>query len=174
MKKLIIYLSLILALFALLYFINQQSQKEQNEAYTEEAQQLYGTTPDNLDTETRNQLQNPDYQNIILPADFEAKLSNGESGFVYFFSPRCPTCVITTPQLNEIAEQYNVSLLQYNVLEFPEAWTQYNLEATPTLNYFHDGQLVPERMTGGFFGNDPEQDALVEETFHSYFQAFTN
>src|SRR5690554_2775010 len=125
MKKLIIYLLIIIALFAFLYFVNQQSNNAEAEEYKEEAQTLYSTTPEKLDSETRKQLKNPDYQNIILPDELESKLANEESLFVYFFSPRCQYCVATTPSINEIAAEANVDLLQYNVLEYNQGFNDY-------------------------------------------------
>jgi thioredoxin 1 len=163
MKKLAIYLSIILVLFALLYFIDRQS----NKAYSEEAQQLYSTSPDNLNESTRKQLNNSDYQNIILPTELQQNISNEEDVYVYFFSPLCNFCVATTPRLNEIAADAGVDIRQYNVLEFERAWTEFNLEATPTLIYFEDG-IESDRLVGGF-GTSAEQDAAAETGFIEFF-----
>lgn len=169
MKKLAIYLSIIAVLFALLYFIDRQTKNAANEMYSTEAQQLYSTTPGELNEATRKQLDNPDYQNIILPAEMQQKIDNQEDGYIYFFSPLCHYCVETTPKLNKLAADAGVDIRQYNVLEFEQAWPEFNLQATPTLIYFEDGQEV-DRVTGGYTGENTDQDAAAEAGYIQFFE----
>lgn len=140
MRKLIIYLSIIVALFVGLYALNYFANGSSDNPY--------GMRESELTSSTRKQLTDSNYKNIILPDEMKSMIDNKESGFVYFFSPECPHCVATTPLLNPIAEQYNVDLPKFNLLQFPEGWSTYNIEFTPTLVYYQDGVEV-ERIVGG-------------------------
>ena len=91
----------------------------------------YGT--DNLKQSTIDLLDDENYQNIILPDALEEKIASGEGVVGYFFSPECSHCQNYTPKLN--------------VLEFENAWNTYNIEATPTMIYFENGQEV-NRLVG--------------------------
>lgn len=170
MKKLSIYLSIVIILFAALFIIERQSNKSTLSANSEAAMKLYNTTPDKLDPATVKQLSNPDYQNIILPDELQQKLDNGEDLFVYFFSPTCSYCVATTPHLNEIAAEVGVDIFQFNNLEFGQIASQYGVRSTPTLVFFENGQLGGEdtRIVGGMTGDDSAQDEIVKETYTSF------
>ncbi|MDP5274562.1 thioredoxin family protein [Chengkuizengella axinellae] len=138
MKKLIIYSSIAIALIVAFVIVNQLSESQANAKYEEDAERLYQTAAKNLDSETKKQLKDENYQNIILPDEFEQKKDSGEGFFVYFFSPTCPHCQYTTPLLNPIAEEVGVELFQYNVLEFEQGWDY--IDSTPTVVYFENGQ----------------------------------
>lgn len=154
MKKLLIYLGIIVALFALLYYLNWASNQKANSEYTAPAKKLYQTTPDKLKPETRSQLKDVNYQNIIIPDDLEQKIKDGETLTVYFFSPLCSYCRETTPVLNEIAAEVGADYYQMNVYEFEDMWSKYRLDATPTLIHFENGQEI-ERKVGGISENNP-------------------
>lgn len=174
MKKLALYLSIIIALFALLFIIDQQSQKKSQQAHAEEAQQLYHTTPDKLNPATVKQLKDPEYQNIILPDQLKQQLDNKESLFVYFFSPTCSFCQISTPLINAIAADAGVTLYQFNKLEFDhEARTRYNVTETPTLIYFKEGQ-IEEVIVGGFSGTNSENDDKARAAFEQLFAKYSD
>ncbi|WP_438448623.1 thioredoxin family protein [Gorillibacterium sp. sgz5001074] len=142
MKKMIIFLGLILGLFAVLYFVNQASLRAQDD-------NVYGIPASKLNSMTVKQLKDPNYQNIILPADLKKKLDAKGSQLVYFFSPTCPHCVATTPFLAPLAKEMGVDMKMYNVLEFDQGWADYKLTVTPTLVYYKEGKEV-ERIEGGF------------------------
>ncbi|MEX2414565.1 MAG: thioredoxin family protein [Paenibacillaceae bacterium] len=162
MKKLIIYLSIIVALFAGLYALNYFANGSSDNPY--------GLRESELTSSTRKQLNDPNYQNIILPDQLKSMLVNKESGFIYFFSPDCPHCVATTPLLNPVAEQYNVDLPKFNLLQFNEGWNTFDIESTPTLVYYQDGVEV-ERIVGGMelvAGDGGHPKAKFEEFFKKY------
>ena len=100
----------------------------------------YGT--DNLQQSTIDLLDDENYQNIILPDDLQAKIASGEGVFAYMFSPECSHCKQFTPKLMPVAEQEGIHIDQLNVLEYENAWTTYQLEGTPTLIYFENGEEV--------------------------------
>ena len=97
---------------------------------------------DNLQQSTIDLLDNENYQNIILPEDLDAKIESGEGVFAYMFSPECGYCMQFTPKLMAVAEQEDIQIDQLNVLEYENAWTTYQLQGTPTLIYFENGEEV--------------------------------
>lgn len=113
----------------------------------------------NLNPATVKLLDNPLYQNLILPDDLAARLRRGEEVYVYFFSPLCPHCVRTTPVVVPLARQLGIDLKLYNVLEFEQGWTDYRIEGTPTIVHFRGGAEV-----GRIEGEAPE------DVFRRWFQ----
>ncbi|CAM3782402.1 thioredoxin family protein [Mesobacillus thioparans] len=139
MKKLIIFLVIIIGLFAALFFVNKAQNEEKSEGNP------YGKNT--LHPETVKQLDDPNYQNIILPDELDKKLEAGEDVTVYFFSPTCPHCVRTTPVVAPLAKDMDVDLVQYNLLEFEQGWNDYGIESTPTIVQYKDGKEV-NRIVG--------------------------
>jgi thioredoxin-like negative regulator of GroEL len=139
MKKVFICLVIIIGLFAAMFFIN----KAQNEQKAEG--NPYGK--DTLHPETVEQLDDPNYQNIITPDNLEKKLDNGEDATVYFYSPTCPHCQRTTPIVAPLAEDMDIDLVQFNLLEYEDGWNQYRIESTPTIVQYKDGKEV-NRIVG--------------------------
>lgn len=167
MKKLALYLSVIVALFAVLYWVNHLSEQQTYAKYEEPAKRLYKTTPDKLSKLTREQLSDENYQKIILPEELDKKLKNKEDIIVYLFSPACEYCRETTPILNEIAEEVGVEYRQLNVYEFSEQFEKYRLEGTPTLIVFKDGVEV-DRISGGIV----DQPGHTREHFKAFLEKY--
>jgi thioredoxin 1 len=161
-KKMLIFLGLIIGLFGVLYFVNQASLKAQDD-------NAYGVPASKLNTMTRKQLDDPNYQNIILPAQLADRLNAKTSTMVYFFSPTCTHCVATSPHLVPLAKALGMDMKMYNVLEFEQGWSDYKLQVTPTLVYYKEGKEV-ERIEGGFFMNG---DKPTDESYEK-FKAFLN
>lgn len=139
MKKILIFGGIIVLLFAALGFITTYQNNKKAE------DNVYGKSE--LRASTIELLDNPNYQNIILPDELEEKLNNKEDLIVYFFSPECSHCQRATPELMPAAEEVGVDIEQYNILEFEEGWNDYKIESTPTLVHFKDGKEV-ERTVG--------------------------
>ncbi|MFD2216135.1 MULTISPECIES: thioredoxin family protein [Bacillaceae] len=134
MKKILIFGAVILILFGGLAFVTTYQNNQKAEG------NVYGKS--DLDPATIDQLDDPNYQNIILPDELEKKLENKEDTVVYFFSPLCEHCKATTPVLMPIADEVGVEINQLNLLEFEDAWQQYNITGTPTLVHYQDGKEV--------------------------------
>src|SRR5699024_9191262 len=66
---------------------------------------------------------------------------------VYFYSPTCIHCQRTTPVLVPLAEEMGVDIKKMNLLEFEDEWDTYDIEGTPTLIHFSDGE-EKDRMRG--------------------------
>ncbi|PLS17652.1 thiol reductase thioredoxin [Bacillus sp. M6-12] len=132
MKKIIIFLVVIIGLFAAIAIINNTQQKEKSE------DNPYGK--DTLRASTVEQLDDPNYQNLILPDALKDKLDKEENVTVYFYSPECPHCIKTTPVVNPVAKEMNIDLVQYNLLEFEEGWDDYQIKSTPTIVHYEKGK----------------------------------
>ncbi|WJH34504.1 thioredoxin family protein [Paenibacillus aurantius] len=154
MKKLSIYLTCIIALFAILYGINSLQLKGQDN-------NVYGMPAKKLNPATVSQLKDKNYQNIILPDDLKKRLQNKESLFVYYFSPTCVHCQKTTPMLYPLSQTMGIDMKQFNLLEFEDGWQNFNIQYTPTLVYYKDGKEAG-RLEG-------END---EKTFKDFFNKF--
>lgn len=110
--------------------------------------ELYKKPVSALKPATQELLNDPNYQQIILPSDLQQKINNKESFFVYFFASDCPHCRATTPQLMPLTKQVGITLHEFNLREFDEGWEQYRIDSTPTLVYYEKG-VEKERITGG-------------------------
>ncbi|WP_075980561.1 thioredoxin family protein [Bacillus massilinigeriensis] len=140
MKKIIIFLVVIIALFATVGVLT----KMQNEEKVSE-KNPYGK--DSLHPETVEQLDDPNYQNLILPDELANALKDKKDTTVYFYSPTCPHCQRTTPIVAPLAKDMDINLVQYNLLEFEQGWDDYHVEETPTIIQYKDGKETA-RITG--------------------------
>ena len=148
MKKLGIIGAVVVLLFAGIIFLTNMSNssKLKNNPYD----------TDNLQQSTIDLLDDKNYQNIILPDDLQARIESGKGVFAYMFSPECSHCKNFTPKLMPVAKQEGIQIHQLNVLEYENAWTTYQIEATPTLIYFEDGKEVT-RLVGDHDENSVRQ-----------------
>jgi thioredoxin-like negative regulator of GroEL len=151
LKKIIIFLAVVIGLFAAIAIVTNMQNSQKAEGNKFKKDELHPATVELLD--------DPNYQNVILPEELEKKLENKEDVTVYFYSSTCPHCKETTPVLAPIAEDMGVDMVQYNVLEFEQGWTDYQIEATPTLVHFKNGEEV-DRIVG----------SQPEEEFRSFFE----
>lgn len=160
MKKLFVILGSVVALFVVLFVVNQLSLKNQDD-------NVYGIPASKLNSLTVKQLENPNYQNIILPDDLDKQLKDKTPTIAYFFSPACVHCVATTPFLAPLAKELGADMKMYNVLEFPQGWTDYRINVTPTLVYFENGKEI-ERIEGGFTMENNKPTADSYEKFKTF------
>ncbi|RYG72846.1 thioredoxin [Lentibacillus lipolyticus] len=154
-KKMLMILGTIVVLFAALYFVNDYKNKQ---AVSDE-NNPYGK--DNLDQATIDQLDNPNYQNQILPSELDEKLGNGQDVMVYFYNPKCSHCRELTPRLVPLADEMGVDVKKLNLLEFEDAWGTYGIESTPTLVYYENGE-EKDRING----------AQPNEMFRAFFNEY--
>jgi len=137
-KMAYVYIAVILALFVLLGVLNNSGP----------VNELYGKKTNDLNPATRELLNDPNYQNIILPAELDKMVADKEDFYVYLFASDCGYCRQTTPQLVPLAQELGVDLPMFNLREFEEYFNKYNVNYTPTLAYFKDGVEV-ERLESG-------------------------
>ncbi|WP_368654521.1 thioredoxin family protein [Ornithinibacillus sp. 4-3] len=140
-NKMLLIVGAIVLLFAALYFVvnykNEQAVEKSGNPYEK----------DRLNQATIDQLNDPLYQNQILPEDLEEKIENNEDVTVYFYSPVCVHCQRTTPILVPVAEELDVDVVKLNLLEFEEPWNTYDIEGTPTIIHYSNGEEVA-RLSG--------------------------
>ncbi len=151
----IVIIGVIVVLFIALFFVldyknNQALNNNDNP---------YGTN--DLDQATIDQLGDPLYQNQILPDELSETIQNGDPVTVYFYSPTCIYCQNTTPYLAPLAEDMDVDMKKFNLLEFGQEGNAYQIESTPTLIHFEDGEEVA-RLVGQY----PEEG--YEAFFNEY------
>ncbi|MDE5412490.1 thioredoxin family protein [Alkalihalobacterium chitinilyticum] len=132
MKKIIIFLVVVVGIFAALAVVNNASTSKKVEGNP------YGKS--NLNQLTINQLDDPNYQNIILPDELTSSLEDGESMTVYFYQPTCPACVEASPIIVPMTADMGIDLKLYNLLEFNEGWSGHNIQSTPTIVHYENGQ----------------------------------
>lgn len=147
MKKLLIIGSVIVLLFVAIIVLTNVS----NKSKLASANNPYGDKE--LKQETIDQLDDKNYQNIMLPDELEKKLAAGEDVNAYFFSPICVHCKAFTPELMPIAKELGIEIAQLNVYEYDELWSKYNFNSTPTFIRFEGGKEVNR-----FVGALPEKD----------------
>lgn len=155
MKKLLIIGGVIIAIFALIVVLNNQS----NEVKLKD--NPYGTK--DLKQSTIGLLGNENYQNIILPDALYEKVTSGESITAYFFSPECQYCMQMTPILMPIAKENGIHVYQYNMLEFEQEAQPYGITSWPTLIHYEDGKEV-SRSVG--LPKNPNED--IQTFFDNY------
>ncbi|MGI2329467.1 thioredoxin family protein [Planococcus sp. YIM B11945] len=151
MKKMIAIAAVVVVIFGLIIFLTNQANDKKL------ANNPYGSK--DLRQSTIDQLDDENYQSIALPDEVNEKITSGEPTTVYFFSPECVHCQATTPVLMPVAEDMDVDVLQYNLLEFDQGWTDYAIEATPTLIHFEDGKEVAR-----WVGAQPKEN--IEQFFN--------
>lgn len=139
MKKVLIFAAVFIVLFGALALVTNYQQKQKA------AGNPYGK--DELNPATVDQLDDPNYQDIILPEEVDEKIDKKEDFIVYYFSPTCEHCQRTTPVLMPAAEDAGVKIDQLNLLEFEDGWDKYGITATPTLVKYEDGKEV-DRVEG--------------------------
>ncbi|RNF39442.1 thioredoxin family protein [Planococcus salinus] len=151
MKKMMIIGLAVLVIFGLIVFLTNQANDEKMADNPYDKENLEQPTIDLLDDEN--------YQNIAVPDEVNEQIESGEPTTVYFFSPTCQYCQQTTPVLMPVAEDMDVEVLQYNLLEYEQGWQDYFIEATPTLVHYEDGEEVAR-----WVGAQPKEN--IEEFFN--------
>ncbi|MBM0065762.1 thioredoxin family protein [Alkalicoccobacillus gibsonii] len=142
MKKIAIFGGIIVVVFALLAILTVTANKQKMESVGDNQ---FGK--DELLPATMEIVDDPNYQNAILPDELEERLNNEETFTVYFYASECPHCREATPRLNEIAEELGEDIPQYNLREFEQGWDDYNIQSTPTLVHFKNG-VEEQRLVG--------------------------
>jgi len=140
-SKMLMIIGAIAILFVALYFVIDYKNKQALDG----TNNPYGK--DRLAQETIDQLDDPLYQNQMTPDALAETLEDGEDVTVYFYSPTCVYCQRTTPVLVPVAEDLGIDLKKLNLLEFKDSWDTYNIEGTPTLIHFENGEEV-DRISG--------------------------
>ncbi|MGM9927131.1 MAG: thioredoxin family protein [Bacillus sp. (in: firmicutes)] len=164
MKKIIIFLVVVVALFASIAIINntQNSKKVEGNPFGK----------DELNSATIAQLDDENYQNIILPEELDQLIKNKEDAVVYFYSPLCEHCKNATPKVMEEAEKLGIEVLQYNLLEFEQGWDDYGIQSTPTLAVIENGKLKETPEGTAALLSNPKVGDDTNENFKKFFKLY--
>src|SRR5690625_7746185 len=133
-NKLLIIVGVIVVLFVGLVVINNVK----NDEKTVSGDNPYGDKK--LKQETIDQLDDPLYQNIILPTELERALKNKEDMTVYFFSPTCIHCINATPVVVPLVEELDIDMKKLNTLEYEEALSEFNIQGTQTIIHYENSE----------------------------------
>ncbi|WP_434751829.1 thioredoxin family protein [Paenibacillus amylolyticus] len=161
----LIFLGILVVMIAALVLVNKESKKQMDTV-----ENAYGIAASKLNPATRELLDDPNYQQIILPADLKARIDKKDSFFVYFFASDCSHCRATTPQLMPLVDSEGIKLPQFNLREFEAGWTDYNIEFTPTLVYYQDG-VEKDRMVGGLKENGSDNGYSLDD-YKQFFEKY--
>ena len=153
-NKMMIIIGAILILFGLLFFVTNYK----NDQALESVDNPYDK--DTLKQETIDLLDDPLYQNIIVPDELDEKLAAEETMTVYYFSPTCTYCQQTTPILVPLTEELGIDMVKLNLLEY-DKMDYYHIEGTPTVIHYEDGEEVG-RISGYH----------EEEAFQAFFDEY--
>ncbi|MBU8905010.1 thioredoxin family protein [Desertibacillus haloalkaliphilus] len=134
MKKIVIFLGVIIVLFAALAFVTNTKNEQRVEGNPFEKETLHSATI--------NQLDDPIYENIILPDELIERLNAQESMTIYYYSPTCPACEQTSPIIVPMAEEMGLDMKLFNLLEFEGGWATFDITETPTVVRYENGQEV--------------------------------
>lgn len=168
MKKLVIFASIIIVLFASLALIQHFQKQADLKKYDSDAKRLYGTTADQLNPETVKLLKDDNYQSIITKDKLDKLIADKATFYVYFFSPTCPHCKRSSENINKSFEQVGKKVVQYNVLEDQSAFTTYEFDATPTIMYYKEG-VLEEKIVGEI--SESEESALTPDLFTTWLES---
>ncbi|TSB45008.1 thioredoxin family protein [Alkalicoccobacillus porphyridii] len=144
MKKVIIFGGIIVIVFGLLAALSIASNNQKMENASDNQ---FGKDASELTPATMEIVDDPNYQNAILPDELQERLDNEESFTVYFYASDCPHCREATPRINEIADELGEDIPQYNLREFEQGWADYNIDSTPTLVHYSNG-VEAQRVVG--------------------------
>jgi len=131
LKKILIFGGIIIVLFVVLILLTNQESDTSNEEY---------------------------YSQAVEPDQLEQQIAEEDSLTVYYFSPECHHCQETTPRLMPLADDMDVDMTLFNLLEHDESWSNFNIESTPTVVHYENGEEV-NRIVG----------AAPNEQFESFF-----
>lgn len=158
-KTMFLIIGIVLLLIGGLWFANNYKTEKKVEEKTAEYGNPYEKT--NLHEETIEQLDDPLYQNQIIPKNLDKKLEDNETVTVYFYQPTCGYCQLATPVIVPMAEDLDVDLKKVNLLEYNhnEYWERYLIKSTPTIVHYEEGKEVARIV-----GNKSEKE------FKSFFE----
>lgn len=137
MKKILVFLSSVVILFLLSWYMYNDSLHDE---VLNNSNNPFGTKE--IHPATIEQLNDPNYQNIIVPKDLEKKLNQDTDVTVYFYSPTCKPCKETTPIVVPMAKDLGINLFQFNLLEYENSWEDYGVIFTPTTIHFQKGKEI--------------------------------
>lgn len=81
-------------------------------------------------------------KNQISVEKLEEEILMGKDYFVYFYQTDCIYCKATSPVVIPMAEEMNADMKEVNLQEDTSGWKKFNVEGTPTIIRFKEGQEI--------------------------------
>lgn len=129
-----------MAAFVFLNHSDSKTLADKNKSSEEAGSQEVGTTSAAKESSKY-------YKNPLTKADLIEKLEAKEEALVFFYHPNCTFCQKAAPIVMPLAEKMNISMKQYNLMEFSDGYDDYEITGTPTIVYFKDGK-ESDRLIG--------------------------
>lgn len=119
MKKIVIFLGIIILIFISLYLIQKEEPKKENFLY----------------------------KNEISSENLNKSIASGDPNYIYFYQTDCIHCKKVSPVIIPMAEDLNIDLKVHDLQKNQENWDTYNIQGTPTIVYYKDGKEI-DRIHG--------------------------
>lgn len=129
----------IVVLLGALYFVTSMKDKQA----TETGSDANGTE----EPSTADASKDSFYQNQIAPDELDNELDEDGETFVYYYQPDCSFCQRVSPILVPMADNFDIDMKEFDLQEYDNKWDTYDIESTPTLVYYQDGEEV-DRVNG--------------------------
>ncbi|MDM5155661.1 thioredoxin family protein [Bacillus sp. DX1.1] len=119
MKRMLIFSTAIILVFAVITFITNKEPKSEKTTSTEKINY---------------------YQNQIKPEQLQQDLSNHKEKIVYFYKTTCPHCLKVSPIVVPLAKNMNIDLQVMNLEEYQQGWDMFQIKGTPTIISYKNGK----------------------------------
>lgn len=83
-----------------------------------------------------------EYEGEIDKEDFESKITNEDTFYIYFYSPYCKYCDVLGEEILEVFKENKEQLVILNVNQDEEMQESENIEYVPSVAYYEDGKQV--------------------------------
>ena len=87
----------------------------------------------------------------ITAKEFKNEVLNGGKVAVDFYSSECPPCEALAPKFETLSELYgnNIKFVKIFRQENRDLAASLDINGSPTVIFFDNGELVGEKLTGG-------------------------
>lgn len=154
-RKMLIFTAVIVVLFVALYFVTSMKDTTETD----------GNSSETEEQNTSDASKDSFYQNQIAPDELDDELDEDGDAFVYYYQPDCPHCQSVSPILIPMAEEeYDIDMKEFDLKEYDYKWNTYDIESTPTLVYYQDGEEV-DRVNGA-----AETDEEIETKYQNFLE----
>ncbi|OLR22811.1 thioredoxin family protein [Bacillus cereus] len=128
MKKMFIFGSIIITLFAAILIIRQIEEK--NDSTNLEMNNLTNSKTDESDY----------YTNKISLSNLKKNLEEKKEETIYFYQTSCFHCQKISPIIVPMAKYLNIDMKVMDIETLEDPWDEYKIAGTPTIIHFKDGK----------------------------------